>query len=141
MAPKVTQASVDLVTTRRQQHLAVSAYLAALEHANAPSGTRAVSPERLEARLAAVCTELETATSLDRVNLLQEEMDLQARLEEAVEDEGDSLTDLEATFIEIGADWAERKGISYAALRAVDVPARVLRAAGISRSREHLPYG
>ncbi len=42
---------------------------------------------------------------------------------------------LEAAFIEIALPYSERKGLSYAAWRAVGVQPRVLRAAGISRRR------
>ena len=42
----------------------------------------------------------------------------------------------EAAFIAIGADYASRKGLTYAAFRAVGVPASTLRAAGIPVRRK-----
>lgn len=53
----------------------------------------------------------------------------------ALDQRGPGFADLEEAFIAVAADWAERKRISYAALREVGVPARVLREAGVPRTR------
>jgi hypothetical protein len=59
-------------------------------------------------------------------------LDLEARLEDASREIPDERAELEAGFIEHGYEWAERRKVSYAALRSVGVPARVLREAGWS---------
>lgn len=69
----------------------------------------------------------EATTGVQRIDMVQERIDLQEALE-AINPE------YEARFVEIAAAWAERRGVSYAALREVGVPAHVLRQAGIETS-------
>ena len=64
----------------------------------------------------------------------QERLDAEATLKdvEAKED----IDELEKGFVETAKSYSQRKGISYAAWRQVGVPASVLKAAGIPRSRK-----
>ncbi len=115
----------------REQGRAVRRYLEALESTR-PRRGRKRTPEKMEARLAAIDEALATADPLSRVHLAQERLDLEAHL--AVGDSQVDLEALEAEFIATAAAYGDRKGISYTAWREVGVEARVLKAAGISRS-------
>lgn len=115
----------------RSQGRAVRLYLEALE-ANKPKRGRKRTTESIQKRLDAVVAELETADPLKRLQLTQEQLDLEAEL--AAGDATIDISALEKEFVAAAADYAGRKGISYSAFRAVGVPAAVLRAAGISRS-------
>lgn len=120
---------------KRSQHRTVRLYLSALEYRQNTTG-RGLNRERLEGRLARVTEELETATSLERVRLIQEQMDLEASLQYAGDDDGDVLyQELEEDFVDVAREWAERKKITYSSLREAGVPAAVLLRAGIPRTR------
>jgi hypothetical protein len=56
-------------------------------------------------------------------------LDIDAQLAQA--DQADRLGELEEAFVNIAASWAERSGVTAAALREVGVPASVLRRAGL----------
>lgn len=117
----------------RRQGTAVRRYLEALERARANRG-RPVRTEDLEAQLAKVESELETADAFQRLHLLQQRRTLRARLL-ASEPTGDDLAALEAAFVEVAADYGARKNIDYATWREAGVPADVLRRAGITARR------
>lgn len=68
---------------------------------------------------------------LVRVLLHQQVLDLQEKLATIETDEGD-YEQIEAEFVEHVKVWAERKGVSYAALREAGVSTQVLRHAGMS---------
>ena len=115
----------------RAQGRAVRLYLEALE-ANKPKRGRKRTPDSMKKRLAKVNAELETADPLKRLQLTQEQLDLEAEL-----DAGSTAVDitaLEKGFVAAAAGYASRKGISYSAFRSVGVPPAVLRAAGITRA-------
>ncbi len=116
----------------RAQNRAVSAYLQALE-THRPGRGRKRSPETMKRRLEAIANELESATPIRRVQLVQERIDLEKAIA-ALADVVD-LSELEDDFVGIAVDYSGRKGISYFAWREVGVPAAVLKRAGISRSR------
>jgi hypothetical protein len=91
-------------------------------------------PRRVDtSTLARIDTDLETATSVKRVLLIQRRMDLEDRLASGGKDGYDNFEEAQLAFIKVAAAWAERKGLSYATLRQVGVPAGVLQAAGIRR--------
>jgi len=115
----------------RDQGRAVRRYLEALESTR-PRRGRKRTPEKMEARLAAIDEAPHTTDPLSRVHLAQERLDLETHL--AVGDNQVDLEAFEAEFIATASAYGERKGISYTAWRAVGVEARVLKAAGISRS-------
>ncbi len=117
----------------RAQGRAVRRYLEALE-ANKPKRGRKRTADSIKKRLERVAVELETADPLKRLQLTQEQLDLEAELAAADQGATVDMAALEAEFIASAADYASRKGISYGAFRSVGVSPAVLRAAGISRS-------
>lgn len=115
----------------REQGRAVRRYLEALESAK-PRRGRKRTPERMEARLAAIDQAMRTADPLARVRLAQERLDLEAHLIRG--DHQADLQALEAEFVAAAKAYGERKGITYNAWREVGVSPRVLKAAGVRRS-------
>ena len=135
MAPKkktrqMTDAHKAALAEGRAQGRAVRLYLEALE-ANKPKRGRKRTPDSVKKRLDKVLVELETADPLKRLQLTQEQLDLEAEL--AAGETTVDIAALEAGFIESAAAYAARKGLSYGAFRSVGVSPAVLRAAGISR--------
>jgi hypothetical protein len=115
----------------RVEGRAVRNYLAALEQ-NKPKRGRKRTPESVERRLAAIDAELQNASDVARLELVQERMNLEAELQ-AMQARAD-LSQYEAAFVEHAKAYSERKGISYAAWREVGVQPAVLKKAGIGRS-------
>lgn len=116
----------------REQGRAVKAYLEGLA-ANKPKRGRKRSTESMKARLEEIDVQLPDADPFKKLQLTQEQLDLQDRLRTA--DVEVDLTELEKDFIRVAKAYAENKKISYAAFRSVGVPADVLKKAGISRGR------
>ena len=114
------------------QGRAVSRYLTALDSTK-PKRGRQRSTEKMQARIDELPDEIAQAKPLKKVHLIQELMDLQAEL--AKEEETVDISEVESEFIAIAAEYSGRKGISYAAWREVGVPASVLKAAGVARTR------
>ena len=113
---------------RRSETAVVQRYLKLLEE-------RATTPPldvaALESKLAKIRVKLATTLDpLERVQLVQAEMDVDAELA----NDDHRLRLAEQAFIDVAAAWARRKGISYEALREVGVPPYVLKRAGIERS-------
>ena len=135
MAKKTTRTMTDehkkALAEGRAQGRAVRLYLEALE-ANKPKRGRKRTPESMKKRLEKVTAELEAAEPLQRLQLTQEQLDLEAEL--AASETKVDMAELEQGFVASAAGYAARKGISYTAFRSVGVPAAVLKAAGISRS-------
>ncbi len=115
----------------RAQGRAVRVYLEALD-ANRPKRGRKRTPESIKARLDKIETDLAGASPLQRLQLVQERMDLEAELAAAAAPTVD-LEGLEQEFVDAAKGYSQRKGISYAAWREAGVPAATLKAAGISR--------
>jgi hypothetical protein len=109
----------------------VKNYLEALE-ANRPKRGRQRTPDSIKKRLDAIKVAVPDSPPLQRLQLVQEELDLQAELErlQAKVD----LSGLEREFVRVAKPYSERKGISYAAWRELGVSADVLKKAGITRS-------
>ncbi|WP_419847885.1 hypothetical protein [Candidatus Poriferisocius sp.] len=118
--------------TGQAQGRAVSRYLTALDSIK-PKRGRQRSTEKMQARIDELPDEIAQAKPLKKVHLIQELMDLQAEL--AKEEETVDISEVESEFIAIAAEYSGRKGISYAAWREVGVPASVLKAAGVARTR------
>ena len=114
---------------QRERH-AVAAYLDALDGARPKRGRRR-TPESIDKRLAKIDEELVSASSLTRLQLVQERLDLLA--ERSSMGEEVDLAPVEEAFVAAARSYSERKGISYAAWRELGVPADVLKKAGISR--------
>jgi hypothetical protein len=116
----------------RAQGRAVRQYLEALE-AHKPKRGRKRTPESIAKRIERIEVELADADPIKRLELTQERMDLNAELETSTTKV--DLSKLEAAFVKAAKPYAQRKGISYDAFRAVGVPAATLRAAGIARGQ------
>lgn len=115
----------------RSQSRAVRLYLEALE-SNKPKRGRKRTPDSIQKRLEQIAAEVTTADPLRRLNLTQEQLDLETELADS--ETPIDLTAFEQGFVEAAAGYAARKGISYQAFRAIGVTPAVLRTAGISRS-------
>jgi len=115
----------------RAEGASVRAYLEAIENSR-PRRGRPVNTESIQRQLANIDKKLETAEALSKLQLLQQQVDLEAQL--ASLGESVDLSGLEAAFIEVAKSYGERKGISYQTWRRIGVSAAVLRSAGISRS-------
>ncbi len=115
----------------RDEGRKVRYYLEAL-NANKPKRGRKRTADSMRKRLAAIEQELPSAKALNKVNLIQERIDLSDAL--AAGEQSMDLSELEKDFIEVAAGYSQRKGITYAAWRQSGVDAAVLKKAGISRS-------
>ncbi len=116
----------------RSQGRAVRAYLEALA-SNKPKRGRKRTPDSIKKRLATVESEIAAADQLKKLQLTQERFDLEAELQ-AIGGPTVDLGALEKEFVAAAAGYAQRKGISYAAFRAVGITPSVLSRAGIRRS-------
>lgn len=114
----------------RTEGRAVKAYLEALDQ-NRPKRGRKRTPESIKKRLSVIETSLDDASPIQRLQLVQERMDLGKEL--AAMDIKVDLTDLEKAFVKTAGGYSDRKGISYAAWRELGVPADVLKKAGVAR--------
>lgn len=116
----------------RAQGRAVRNYLEALDESRSKRG-RARSSDSIDRRLADVEAELEGASPMDRLRLLQERRDLRSELErQSIEVDLDAL---EEAFVQVADAYSHRKGISYATWREAGVSAAALKAAGVTRER------
>jgi uncharacterized protein YicC (UPF0701 family) len=135
MAPRkkmnMTAAHKRALAEGRELGRSVRNYLEALDQ-NRPKRGRKRTTESIKRRLDAITKQLAGAPPIQRLQLVQERMDLKAELEQlgAKVD----LTALEREFAKVARSYSERKGISYAAWRELGVPADVLKRAGISRA-------
>jgi hypothetical protein len=132
MAPKqLTTEHKEAMAAGRSEGRAVKAYLDALaEHR--PRRGRQRTAETIRHRLAALTAELDRATSLRRLQLIQERRDLESELDTKARPAAD-LAVLEADFAKVAKTYAERKGITYATWREMGVSSDALTRAGITR--------
>lgn len=114
----------------RAEGRSVKGYLDALEQ-HRPRRGRPRTAESVRRRLGLIEKELSDASSLKRLQLVQERRNLQAELARAG-DKAD-LAKLEVGFVKVARAYGKRKGISYGAWRELGVPAEVLGRAGIAR--------
>ncbi len=127
----MSKAHKEAMAIGRRQSRAVKLYLDALERGRR-RGPK-VTPKKLQVRIADTQAAIETEDDpVQRLQLIQDRMDDEARLEELREEP--DLAELERGFAEVAADYGARKGISYKAWREANVPAAMLKAAGIPRS-------
>lgn len=115
----------------RTQSAAVRRYLEALE-AHRPKRGRKRTTDSIKGRLDKIDAELQEATSLRRLQLMQERADLLDELNATAATV--DLSELEDAFVRAAKAYGERKGISYGTWRDFGVPASVLKRAGISRA-------
>ncbi len=106
-------------------------YLDALRNSKGKPG-RKRTPDSVAKRLAAINQEIAGASPVRELELVQERFDLERELA-SMQTKVDPKS-LEAGFVEVAASYSSRKGISYAAWRAVGVEPAVLKRAGISRA-------
>ena len=127
----MSQAHKQALAEGREQGRAVRRYLEALE-AHKPKRGRKRTTQSIQKRLATIEQQLTSADPLNRLQLVQERMDLEREL--AQQEQKVDLRGLEAEFVAAAAAYGDRKGISYAAWRAAGVDPAVLRKAGIGRA-------
>jgi uncharacterized protein YicC (UPF0701 family) len=127
----MTAAHKRALAEGRELGRAVRNYLDALQR-NRPKRGRRRTAASIRKRLDAISTTLSDASPLQRLQLVQERMDLRTELQQlgAKVD----LSALERQFTKAARAYSERKGISYAAWRELGVSADVLKKAGITRS-------
>ena len=127
----MTDAHKAALAQGRTESQAVRVYLEALR-ANKPVRGRKRTPESIGKRLAAIDAERATADAVKELRLVQERLDLEGELATmgAVVD----TSALEAAFVKVAKSYGQRTGVSYAAWRAVGVPAAILTTAGITRA-------
>ena len=126
---KMTDEHKQALAEGRAQGKAVRDYLSALEteKRKSPGRKPSKSPAEIQAEI-----DVETDPA-KRLELIQKRLDVEERL--ASEVEAPDLDTLEKEFIDAAKPYAERKSISYTAFRELGVPAAVLKAAGIARTR------
>lgn len=107
---------------------AVKAYLEFLRE-NKPKRGRRRTKESIDKRLAVIENEIDSGSTLARLNLIQERMDLEA--EKAAMDTTVDGSELRENFVEAAARYSESKGISAAAFRQLGVDAKTLRESGV----------
>ncbi|MBK5221751.1 MAG: hypothetical protein JJE52_02525 [Acidimicrobiia bacterium] len=129
--PPMSDSHKAALAEGRNQGRAVRRYLEALD-AHKPKRGRKRTPDSIQKRLEAIETEIATANPVNRLQLIQERLNLSAELESSADTV--DMAALEADFVAAAKGYSERKRISYAAWRELDVPAHVLSVAGISRS-------
>jgi hypothetical protein len=128
----MTAAHKAALAKGREEGRVVRDYLDALEQTK-PRRGRKRTPESIQKRLVAIDAVYSDAPALQRLQLVQEELDLEAEL--AVVDDVIDVAGLKKSFIKVARAYGERKGISYSAWRTVGVSASVLQSAGVARSR------
>ena len=133
MPPKaLTPEHKQAMTAGRKEGQAIKAYLDALEQ-HRPKRGRKRTAESIAKRLGAIEGELADASSLQRLQLLQERRDLQAEQAAMSGHDTTDLGALETAFVEVAKPYSDRKGIAYATWRELGVPSDVLKKAGIGR--------
>lgn len=115
----------------RMEGRIVRDYLEGLR-ATKPKRGRKRTPETIKKRLDSIEQELQSASPIEELLLVQERRDLQAEL--AVKSNTIDMEALEAAFIDVAKSYADSKQISYASWRDVGVPASTLKKAGIGRA-------
>lgn len=118
----------DLKVERRLQAQAITAYLEALRVQRPMVGRETVLKRIAKAEKAVAVAE-EKGLWLKAMDAMERLSNHQRVLAEL--DQVQSIELLEERFIEVAADYSERKGLSYATWRYMDVPPKVLKAAGI----------
>lgn len=114
----------------REDGWAVRRYLEALE-ANKPKRGRRRSAETIGAQLSEIDELLESASPLNRLQLVQRRSDLQREADNL--EAGGNLEDLEDAFVAAAGAYSERKGITHDTWRKIGVSVDVLSRAGIAR--------
>jgi uncharacterized protein YicC (UPF0701 family) len=128
---KMTNEHKKALADGRAEGRSVKAYLDALDQQRPRRGRRRTA-DSITKRLTAIEKELPEASSLQRLQLVQERRDLEAEL--GGMDTKVDLGALEAEFVKVAKAYSARKGIEYASWRELGVGADVLKKAGIGRA-------
>jgi hypothetical protein len=115
----------------RRESAAVRAYLDAWEM-HRPKRGRKRTAESIQNRIAAIDTQMVSASAFEKLHLTQERLDLEneiANLESGVD-----LSALEDAFVEVAAAYGHRRGITYNSWRQIGLSPELLKRAGITRS-------
>lgn len=132
VAKKMSEDHKAALAKGRAQGKAVREYLAALEQ-DRKAGRKLDRPT-VESLIDEVQAEVDQEPDpTKRVELIQKRLNLEQRLVELQEEP--DLEALESGFVDVAAEYSERKGISYTAWREAGVPAATLKAAGVKRTR------
>lgn len=129
---RMSQDHKDALAQGRREGHVVRRYLEALAE-NKPRRGRRRTEESIARRLKAIDAELTGADPLDRLHLIQEQRDLEDEREQM--QRRSDLPKLEADFIKVAKGYGDRRGVDYSTWRAMGIEARVLREAGIARTR------
>src|SRR4029453_10814688 len=125
MAPKgMTDEHKRKLAVGREQGRAVKTYLDALEQ-HRPRRGRQRMTDSIKARLAAIEKESQDASSLKRLQLVQERRDLEVELAAKTAGKVD-LSSLEDDFVRVAKAYGASKAITYGAWRELGVPAKGL---------------
>jgi uncharacterized protein YicC (UPF0701 family) len=100
--------------------------------ATKPKRGRKRTAETVTTRIETIDAELEFASPIDELLLVQERRNLRSELESM--SNTIDMKQLEAEFVAVAKSYSQSKQISYQSWRDVGVEASVLKAAGISRS-------
>jgi uncharacterized protein YicC (UPF0701 family) len=127
----MSDAHKEALARGRAEGKAVRDYLEALR-ATKPKRGRKRTPDSITKRLSTIESELAEADALSELKLIEE----RRRLLEELESMGSTvdLDSLVTEFVRVAKEYSDRQGISYSSWREVGVDAKVLRAAGITRS-------
>jgi hypothetical protein len=128
----MTDAHKAALAKGREQGRIVRNYLEALESTR-PRRGRKRTPDSIKKRLVTIDAALSDANPLSRLQLIQEQQDLESEL--AYGDDSVDIASLEKAFTKVAKAYGDRKGITYSAWRAVGVSAPVLQQAKIARTR------
>lgn len=124
-----TQHKAALATGRDESRI-IRHYLEGLQETK-PKRGRKRTPASIETRLQKIEDSLLSANGLERVQLIQERINLWSEL-----GTGAPVVDmatLEENFLRVVWDYSQRKGLTFDAWREAGVPATVLKQAGIHR--------
>lgn len=128
----MTQARGDALGDTRREAAAVRRYLEWLATGRHKRDRRRTAGS-IRKRLDTIDAACRDATPSRAAQLAQERVDLEGELDALEQQSGREAA--EAGFVKHARHYADRKGISYAAFRAVGVPPAILKSAGISRNR------
>lgn len=130
--PAMSKAHKQALAKGRKQARVVRDYLEALDRTKkrGPKPDKKSLSKRLSDLEGQIGSEDDPAK---RLELVQKRMDVEERLADI--DDKPAVDELEKEFVQVAAEYGERKGISYPAWREIGVPASVLQEAGVKRTR------
>jgi hypothetical protein len=126
----LSKSHLEALAVGRTETGAVNRYLVAIDRPK----TRGRKPDTSRARLAALDGEITDASGAKKLDLVQRKLDLE-RLAREGSGPAPDMAALERAFVKVARSYSNRKGISYAAWRALGVPAGVLAKAKVGRTR------